>query len=394
MATARFLHASDLHLGAPLKSLGGRVDGPTLERIKMLVNRAFERLVDAAIREQVDFVVLAGDVYDMADRDMGSRIRMLRGFTRLHEAGIKVFMVHGNHDPLTRDVVAGALPDSVVVFPAGHVEQHMVTMRNGAEVLVAGTSFGRTEEPNSLVPMFAALRGRTIVGVLHTNVGGNDQHGNYAPTSAAELESSPVHYWALGHIHLRSVNRTSKGWWAYPGNLQGRSTKASECGPKGALIVEVEVDGSVLEPRFVDCAPLRFERIDVPVDELHDIESVHSTAITALTEAVTASGGVPLLVRLELTGTTPSEMAFLRDPESAGWDSFESAFREDAADALGDGALVAVRTSCRPRIDLVQERESATLLGAVLRSLDKADADGAVRAAAEKLLVNVLGADR
>jgi len=394
MPTARFLHAADLHLGAPLKSLGSRVDEATIARIRAKVNTAFERLVDAALREEVDFVVLAGDVYDTADRDPGARVRMLRGFTRLHEANIKVFMVHGNHDPLMRDIVVGTLPDSVVVFPAGRVEQHMVTMRNGAEVLVAGTSFGRTEEPNSLVPMFAELRGRTIVGVLHTNVGGNDQHGNYAPTSAAELESSPVHYWALGHIHLRSVNRTSRGWWAYPGNLQGRSTKASECGPKGALIVEVDGDGSVLEPRFVDCAPLRFERIDVPVDELHDIESVHSTAITALTEAVTASDGVPLLVRLELTGTTPSELAFLRDPESAGWDSFESAFREEAADALGDGALVAVRTSCRPRIDLAHERAGATLLGTVLRALDETGADAAARAAAEALLVNVLGVDR
>lgn len=393
MATARFLHAADLHLGAPLKSLGSRVDEATIARIRAKVNTAFERLVDAALREEVDFVVLAGDVYDTADRDPGARVRMVRGLTRLDERGIRVFMVHGNHDPLLRDVRAGVLPDNVTVFPAGSVGQHEVTMRNGAVVTVAGTSFGRTEEPDSLVPLFAQVRGRTIVGVLHTNVGGNDQHGNYAPTSVAELESSPVHYWALGHIHLRSVNRTPKGWWAYPGNLQGRSTKASECGPKGVLIVEVDDDGSVLEPRFVDCAPLRFQRIEVSVDELHDVESVHGTAITALTEAVEAGGGVPLLVRLELTGTTPSELAFLRDPVSAGWDSFESAFREEAAEVLRDGALVAVRTSCGPRIDLVRERESATLLGAVLRALDETGADASVRAAAEALLVNALRAD-
>lgn len=394
MAIARFLHAADLHLGAPLKSLGSRVDEPTIERITQRVNTAFDRLVGVAVDEQVDFVVLAGDVYDMADRDPGARIRMLRGLTRLDDAGIKVFMVHGNHDPLLRDVGSGSLPDNVVVFPAGRVERHLVTMRNGAEVVVAGTSYGRKEESNSLVPLFSDLDGRTIVGVLHTNVGGNDQHGNYAPTSAVELESSPVHYWALGHIHLRSVNRTPKGWWVYPGNLQGRSTKASECGPKGAVIVEVHADGAVLEPRFVDCAPVRFQRIEVPVDEIHDVESAHTAAMAALQNAVAESNGVPLLVRLELTGTTPSELEFLRDGESTGWASFESALREEAADVLGDGALVAMRTSCRPRLDLAHERESATLLGAVLRSLDQAETDESVRAAAEKLLVNVLGADR
>jgi DNA repair exonuclease SbcCD nuclease subunit len=394
MATARFLHAADLHLGAPLKSLGTRVDEPTIGRITQRVNTAFDRLVGVAVDEQVDFVVLAGDVYDMADRDPGARIRMLRGLTRLNDEGIKVFIVHGNHDPLLRDVGTGSLPDNVVVFPAGRAEQHVVPMRNGAEVVVAGTSYGRKEEADSLVPLFADLRGRTIVGVLHTNVGGDDQHGNYAPTSVAELESSPVHYWALGHIHLRSVNRTAKGWWAYPGNLQGRSTKASECGPKGVLLVEVDADGTVLEPRFVDCAPVRFQRIEVPVDELHDVESVHLAAIASLHDAVAASEGVPLLVRLELTGTTPADLSALRDRESTGWASFESAFREEAADVLGDGALVAMRTSCRPRLDLAHERESATLLGAVLRSLDTAGADESVRAAAEKLLVNVLGTDR
>jgi exonuclease SbcD len=59
MGVAKFLHAADLHLGAPLESLGESIDSVSFERVKSLVNRAFDRLVDVAIEEDVEFVVLA-----------------------------------------------------------------------------------------------------------------------------------------------------------------------------------------------------------------------------------------------------------------------------------------------------------------------------------------------
>ena len=49
MGVAKFLHAADLHLGAPLESLGESIDSVSFERVKSLVNRAFDRLVDVAI---------------------------------------------------------------------------------------------------------------------------------------------------------------------------------------------------------------------------------------------------------------------------------------------------------------------------------------------------------
>ena len=88
MAIAKFLHAADLHLGAPLESLGESIDSASFERVKSLVNRAFDRLIDVAIEESVEFVVLAGDVYDTADRDPGARRRLLLGLRRLTDNNI------------------------------------------------------------------------------------------------------------------------------------------------------------------------------------------------------------------------------------------------------------------------------------------------------------------
>lgn len=389
MAGAKFLHAADLHLGAPLESLGEAVDEATFTRIKALVKKAFERLIDVAIDEQVDFVVLAGDVYDNAEGDPGVQRRFLLGLRRLSEAGIKVFMAHGNHDPLTKDVKQGSLPEGVVVFPAGKLGSHLVTMRNGVDVTVAGVSYRRKNETDNLVPLFAGLNGRTIVGVLHTNVGGNDSvHKNYAPSTPTELQASPVHYWALGHIHKRSVNPIESGWWAYPGNLQGRSAKASECGPKGVLIVEVDDDGRVLEPRFVGCAAVRFERVSVSVNAVEAIDKLNDVVNEALKSVVSGADGLPVLARLELTGST--DLADIRSMDAPGWKSVVESLLEEVADVLGDGAVVKVRTSCRAKIDLAAERDRKTVLAAALSKLDDLELDGDAKNAVTDVLINAM----
>lgn len=383
MATARFLHAADLHLGSPLKSLGDQIGPDALAAVKKRVNQAFDRLVQTAIDQDVEFCVFSGDIYDTADRDPGAQRRFLVGLRRLNDAGIKVFMAHGNHDPLTQDIKDGLLPPNVTVFPPGKLGIEEVTMRNGAVVTVAGVSYREKEESENLVPLFAGLAGRTIVGVLHTNVGGNTQHGNYAPCSVSDLENSPVHYWALGHIHLRSVNRTNKGWWAYPGNLQGRNVKHTECGPKGVLIVDVDSDGAISEPHFIECCSVRFERADVDISHVEEIAGVNDVVLEQI-EDITQTSAVPVLVRIELTGQTDMK-ELLKDI----WDSAQ--LIEEVNDFLDEGAVVKVDVSCLPRIDLVAERTRQTLLGAVLTELDQQELDQHFRSEVTALLVKALG---
>ena len=390
MATARFLHAADLHLGSPLKSLGTRVSTEIHDLAKKQVNTVFQNLVNVAKSEQVDFVVLAGDIYDTADRDPGARIRVNLGLRELSAAGIKVFLVHGNHDPLTPDYLSGReLPDGVFVFPAGEVTSHAVTMRNGAEVTVAGISYKTTGEENNLAQLFHSVSGQTIVGVLHTNVGGNNQHGNYAPCSSADLQMSPVHYWALGHIHDRQVHETPKGYWAYPGNLQGRSTKATECGAKGVLIVDVHEDGSLEAPRFVACDAIRFQRLTIDLTDVSNNSDVLEIAIEKLKEAVADSEDRSLMVRLEFTGATEIYDQFVNDFEKT-----SSSIMGMSQDIMGNGAVVKICHTCRRAIDLTIERTRKTILSFVLNELDsktQEEIPDELRSAVELLLVDALG---
>lgn len=388
MGSARFLHAADLHLGSALKSLGNALSESDFDRFKLLANKSFDRLVQTAIDEQVDFMVLAGDIYDDADRDPGAQRRFLLGLRRLTEIGIRVFMVHGNHDPFTKEIKNGLLPEGVTVFPAGKLSAEPFTMSNGAEVVVAGVSYSKRDEDRNFTHLFAELTGKTIIGVLHTNVGGNAQHGNYAPCSIRDLEQSPVNYWALGHIHLRTVKQTPRGWWAYPGNLQGRNAKASECGPKGALIIDVDETGWIAEPRFVECSEFTFERVEIDLGDVAEVAGVDDKVRAHLRTLVSEPGGIPHLVRLKLTGQT--EISALLNPDD--WDRSQTI--KEANQALAGGAIVKLEISCNPRIDLVQQRTRGTLLGTVLNELDKEDLTVEIRDAATSLLVNALGTEQ
>ena len=97
-----FLHCADLHLDSPFR--GVRSYSPAIAgMLQDAVFKSFERVVDLALRERVDFVLLSGDLYDSADRSLSAQLALRRQLLRLSQAGIFVYMVHGNHDPLSGD---------------------------------------------------------------------------------------------------------------------------------------------------------------------------------------------------------------------------------------------------------------------------------------------------
>lgn len=266
-------------------------------------SRAFGNLVNVAVEEAVDIVVLAGDVYDTAEYEVRAQLRFTDGLRRLGDAGIRVFVAHGNHDPLTTGFRRAAqLPDNVTVFDPGDPQVHRVDLPGGHVVHVAGVSFATKHETSNLAALFRELEtpAAATVGVLHANVGSSTEHGPYAPCTTSDLESAPVGYWALGHIHKRAVHPIGPGrWWAYPGNLQGRSSKASECGPKGFLLIPVTPDGFA-EPEFRPCAEVRFERIDVDVSTCANLEEVIDAIEVSAVEGI--EDLCTVVARVRLTG--------------------------------------------------------------------------------------------
>jgi hypothetical protein len=154
------------------------------------------------------------------------------------------------------------------------------------------------------------------------------------------------------------------------------------------LIVEVDDDGRVLEPRFVDCSTVRFERVSVSVSAVEEITELNDVVNEELSRVVAQASGVPVLVRLELTGST--DLADIRSTDAPGWKSTAESMLDEAVDVMGDGAIVKVRTSCRAKIDLAAERERKTVLAAALTKLDELDLDAEAKDAVMDVLVNAM----
>src|SRR5260370_26041782 len=115
MPAFRFVPAADLHLDTPFATIG-RVAPEIAARLRDGSLEAFDALVRMAIEREAAFVIFAGDIYDCASRGVRAQLRFLRGVERLREAGIPVFVAHGNHDPLDGWSVAPRLAVDLVVF--------------------------------------------------------------------------------------------------------------------------------------------------------------------------------------------------------------------------------------------------------------------------------------
>ena len=260
MQSFRFIHTGDIHLDSPLKGLAGQ-QGAAAERIRTATRIAFENLISQAIEDEVDFVVIAGDLYDGDWRDYQTGLFFVKQMGRLAQAKIPVFLLHGNHDAESQITRKLTLPPNVSVFSARKAETFRLPHLN---VALHGQSFRQRDITDNLVPAYPSpIAGCFNIGVLHTGLGGMPGHANYAPCAVEDLINKGYDYWALAHVHQAAVLH-ERPHIVFCGNLQGRHIR--ESGPKGASLVTVD-DGQVEEisPLHVDC--VRWIHLPVPVDQ-------------------------------------------------------------------------------------------------------------------------------
>src|SRR5690606_30208492 len=241
---------------------------------------AWDDAVAHCVAADVDFVVIAGDVYDDEVAGVRAQLRFLRGLERLSRANVPVFVVFGNHDPAGgRWPAVSDWPPGVTVF--GHTGVASVpVIRDGAMIAVVhGISYRQRHETTNLALGFARVPEDVFqVGLLHANVGDVPGHGRYAPCTMPDLVRAGLDYWALGHVHERRVLRPAEPMVAYPGNLQARHP--NEPGAKGFLLVEVEA-GSAPNASFRPADRWRFHdvRVDLSaadgprIDSLADLQT-------------------------------------------------------------------------------------------------------------------------
>jgi DNA repair exonuclease SbcCD nuclease subunit len=311
-----FVHAADLHLDTPFKGIG-EVAPEVAAALRDASLTAFDRLVDLCLERDAALLVIAGDVYDGAERGIRAQLRFRDGLEALSDAGVPSFVVHGNHDPVGGWSAVNAWPPLVTVFDTDAVGSVEVRREGHLLAVVHGISYWRRDVRENLALRFRRSPADAFqIGVLHANVtGAADGYDDYSPCSLDDLCRSGIDYWALGHIHSAMVlsgrPHADEPWVVYPGNLQARSPKPSERGPKGALVVHVD-DGRVASVEPVACDLVRFADADLDVTGYADIDEVRSGLLDLAAEQLDEAGGRSVVLRGRLVGRSEVHRAFAR----------------------------------------------------------------------------------
>lgn len=322
----KFLHSADLHLDSPLRGLE-QYEAAPVARMRQATRRALENLVRLAIEEQVAFVLLAGDLYDGDWRDYQTGLFLIQQLSLLKDAGIRVFLISGNHDAANKMTRSLKLPDNVHRFPT---DRAATAFLDDWDVALHAQGFATVSVPENLVMNYpGASPGRFNIGLLHT---GMEADKRYAPCKLHDLQARGYDYWALGHVHTRA-NLLNDPWVAFPGNIQGRDI--GEPGPKGCLVVAVE-NGQVKEcPRFEPLDVVRWEVCGVDATGAVDTDEVLARTMHGVTALTQDAANRLLAVRIQIKGECPAHADLL-----AGHAHFVQEIRAQAVQQVGEQAWI------------------------------------------------------
>lgn len=266
MEKVRFIHAADLHLGSTFPHTDGAK--PFIkEELEKSIEHAVAQMIQEAKELQVDFIILAGDIFDEENRSIRSQIFLKRQLEQLKEENIPVYIVFGNHDPLYDKYAVDTWPEHVHVFSTS--PEVKLFQKNGIPLChLYGCSYKTRHVPDNLAKLYEKKEGVLYhIGILHGQEKMGKEHAPYAPFSTSELKRKEMDYWALGHVHER---RALDERIHYPGNIQGRHAK--ETREKGYLLVELEREQ--IEVTFRAVSPIVFVNVSLQLQPSDTVEQL------------------------------------------------------------------------------------------------------------------------
>ena len=386
----KLLAIGDMHLGRAPSRLPPELAARTRE---LGPAEAWRIAVGVAIAAGVKAVLLAGDVVEKEDDFFEAYRELSQGVRRLTDKGIKVIGVAGNHDVRVLPRLAEQIPQFRLLGRGGEWERHEIREDNEV-VSLWGWSFPQAKVPYSPLHNALLARGAGVnLGLLHCDKG--VVQSPYAPVAGSELDQAGLDGWLLGHIHKpdKLAARSSNGYFSpngYLGSLTGLDK--GETGPRGPWLITL-AQGRIAEVEHLPLAPLRWEHLEVPLDDLNAASEAQDRLVREVTEFDEKLGqqgralaGAPMLgeqtcrpavvgLRVRFTGRTRFGVAAA------------NAIPEDDRGQVHTGNgdvhyfIESIQSDTRPEIDLqelAQRQDPVGLLAQRLLWLEQpAEAEGA-----------------
>ena len=363
----KFIHAADLHIDSPLRGLDN-YEGAPAERLRGASRQALIALIDLAIENEVKFVLLVGDIYDGDWLDFRTGLFFREQMVRLSRAGIRVFIVKGNHDAASQ--ITKQLPDVDGVHIFSALKSETIDLAD-IGVAVHGRSFPNRAVPEDLTVDYPApLADRFNIGLLHTSLDGRLGHDPYAPTSIEALCNRGYDYFALGHVHARVVVHESAPRIVFPGNLQGRHAK--ETGPKGCELVTVD-RGIITAAEAVSLDVVRWHQLRLDASKLVTVDALAREFSKKVREIAGDTHDKLHAVRLMIHGESPLHQLEAQQPGSL--TAAIQAATQDLEDA--DVWIEQVNLDLRSPFNRAAAAKREDAIGEVVRLVDAKGGDNA-----------------
>lgn len=276
----RFIHASDFHLERPMQDI---LDLPEHLK-KTLVEapwKAAEAVFEHAVVENVDFVLLAGDLLNPAACGAAGIAFLLEQFETLRERGIQIYWISGGVDGQERWPDAVSLPSNVKVFSEHEAE---TVLHRRHEVGLA-TIVGRSSSGNEIIRAaeFASDPNDDFVIAL--------AHGT---ADSESLSAENVDYWALGGRHQSEILRSDEPAIRYCGSPQSRSL--AEPGSHGFVLVDVDAQRD-LQIHSIDIDVVRYTSQDIDADDMALGRDLHQLLAKRVARVQSEASGRHVLVK-------------------------------------------------------------------------------------------------
>jgi Calcineurin-like phosphoesterase len=295
MRQIKFIHCADMHLGTPFGT-AAEMPLPIAELLRSAPRLALTKIVDTAIEHSVDFVLIAGDIFDGPVINLRDLRFLTSELARLDQADIPCCAICGNHDPLAIWPRDWPFPEKFHLF--GSETDCFAIMQDREHIAdIIGFSYPEKElKKRSLRGFKQQSTAVPTIGMLHTAMAPTPDR--YMPCSTEDLLGCDLAYWALGHVHQRRDERTGEpfiGWSGAPQKLN-----PNETGSGGFYLVKMDANGR-FERDFIIADSVRFAEIKLDASSCPELELLPQYIADEIRNAV-INEGVPMIVRAVVTG--------------------------------------------------------------------------------------------
>lgn len=279
----KLIHCSDIHLGASMRT---HLSQEQAKKRQEELLATFSRMIDYAISNQIEGIIIAGDLLDTDECDIKTRNFLINSIE--NAPNIKFYYLCGNHDENSLLTRGDKLPKNLFVFG-----NNWTSFKIG-NINIVGATLGTFNNEN-LYRALSLPQNEFNIVVLH----GGDVRGYVYDTPDTVnldiLKDKNIDYLALGHLHTYKIGRLdSRATYCYSGCLEGRGF--DECGEKGFVLLDIDHEN--LTTTFVPFARRTLYEVNIDITDTNTTREILGKIEEKLQKISHES-----LVRVVLTGT-------------------------------------------------------------------------------------------